>query len=124
LIPVKDRHILMSLNPNYKKIKAWSNNVNVNGFYVYTDDVIESSSTFHARSFNPRTGSNEDAATGVAAAALASHYARKSKFNGDVMIEQGDCMHQASRLMITIAEDKLKIGGYAVINMPLGSYDH
>jgi trans-2,3-dihydro-3-hydroxyanthranilate isomerase len=114
IVPVQSRDVLMSLSPNFNAILVWSSASKVNGLYVYTDDVVESSSNFHARSFNPLSGNNEDAATGVAAAALASVYANAKDIAGDIVIEQGDCINRASRLTITVEGNKLKIGGYSV----------
>ena len=69
LIPVSSTDTLANLNPNYLEIEKWSITNKVNGIYVYSADE-ERADNFIARGFNPLTGHNEDAATGVAAAAL------------------------------------------------------
>jgi len=69
LVPVVSSVILESLSPDYDAITVWSIASEINGMYVYVRDA--ESSDFIARGFNPKTGHNEDAATGVAAGALA-----------------------------------------------------
>lgn len=70
LMPIASVEILAKLTPNYSEIGKWSIRNKVNGIYAYSCDEHEPDS-FQARGFNPLTGHNEDAATGVAAAALA-----------------------------------------------------
>lgn len=67
LIPLSSCNLLAELKPNLDLIKAWSIEHQVNGLYVYAPLSMK---RFYARGFNPRTGHAEDAATGVAAAAL------------------------------------------------------
>lgn len=70
LIPISSTDILANLTPNYPEIERWSIKNKVNGVYAYSVEQHELDS-FQARGLNPLTGHNEDAATGVAAAALA-----------------------------------------------------
>jgi len=67
LVPVSSPALLTQIHPCFDKIKQWSESSGVNGIYAYSQ---MGSSTFIARGFNPKGGHNEDAATGVAAAAL------------------------------------------------------
>lgn len=67
LIPVISSSTLNNLKPNFSFIEEWSIRNNINGIYVYAQDA---NLQYTARGFNPKTGHNEDAATGVAAAAL------------------------------------------------------
>lgn len=95
LIPLRSLKLLMNLQPNYQLIKKWSIENNVNGLYVYTKETYSDSSSFHARGFNPKTGHNEDAATGVAAAALASALKK------DIKVEQGYAISNPCLIIVT-----------------------
>lgn len=69
-VPLKSFELLDVLKPNFDWIAEWSKKNTVNGLYVYTKDVSNNDFNFCARGFNPKAGHQEDAATGVAAAAL------------------------------------------------------
>lgn len=71
LIPLISYNALAMLMPNFDLIKEWSVANRINGLYVYTPDLHQNVYNFYARGFNPKGGHNEDAATGVAAGALA-----------------------------------------------------
>ncbi len=85
LIPIASAEMLEKLSPNYSEIEKWSIKNKVNGIYAYSRDV-NALNSFQARGFNPITGHNEDAATGVAAAALA--YALKKS----ITVKQGSAL--------------------------------
>ncbi|PHJ56855.1 hypothetical protein VF14_23995 [Nostoc linckia z18] len=113
LFPVKDIQVLFNLELQFSKITEWSKQNKVNGIYVYTKETLELNSNFHARSFNPMTGANEDAATGVAAAALAAAVANFKQSQHDFIIEQGDIINRPSRLYIS-TKPLITLGGFAV----------
>lgn len=56
LVPLNSLKCISELNPNYKLIKNWSVENNINGLYVYTTETTIDSADFHARGFNPKTG--------------------------------------------------------------------
>lgn len=108
LVPVKSFAILSALTPDFVRIKQWSLDNQINGLYVYAQ---ESSFPllFQARNFNPKTGQNEDAATGVAAAALAS-VLRK-----DLLVKQGQSLDKPSLIMVTYRRpEEIYVGGKAL----------
>ncbi|WP_168455460.1 PhzF family phenazine biosynthesis protein [Wolbachia endosymbiont of Ctenocephalides felis wCfeJ] len=119
LVPIISRQTLLTIKPDFLGITDWSIKNDVNGIYAYTSDTVDTGSHFHARSFNPNSGNDEDAATGVAAAALASVYSDETAKLSDVIIEQGDCIGKKSRIVVTVNEELLKIGGYAAIDGPI-----
>lgn len=110
-VPLKSREGLANLIPNFEKIKDWSLNQKVNGLYVYTNDVLESSSHLCARSFNPISGQKEDAATGVAVGALGPIMHDIYSFPKTIRIEQGDFLDTPCRLYASIEPTKVKVGG-------------
>lgn len=109
LVPLKSLTILTQLQPNLALIKDWSLQNKVAGIYCYTTDTYHSSADFHARAFNPQTGHKEDAATGVAAAALSS-VLQKS-----IVIEQGYFVNKPSQISVNYIDDKnIYVGGKMV----------
>lgn len=97
---------LLELKPNYELIKKWSIENKVNGLYVYTPETHLNSSNFHARGFNPKTGHNEDAATGVAATALSLALKR------NITVEQGYSINRPCCIVVTyIDANNILVGG-------------
>lgn len=93
------------MSPNYLEIEKWSIANKVNGIYAYSayDERVDS---FVARGFNPLTGHNEDAATGVAAAAL-SYQLKKS-----ITVKQGNMLGLACKINVCYAnQNSLWVSG-------------
>lgn len=113
LVPIKSLPALLSLKPNFEYIREWSIENKVNGLYVYTPETYRTlpdqkidTRYFHARAFNPKGGHNEDAATGVAAGALAAY------LKANLLIEQGYVMNRPSELIVFYKDDhEIWIGG-------------
>lgn len=95
LIPISSRDRLFDLNPNYLEIEKWSLANKVNGIYAYYHDAA--TDVFYARGFNPMTGHKEDAATGVAAAALSFQLAR------NIVIKQGQILGLPCKIYLRFA---------------------
>lgn len=106
IVPLNSLRLLSELQPNYELIKKWSIENKVNGIYVYTNETYLDSSDFHARGFNPKTGHNEDAATGVAAAALSLALQKNIK------VEQGYFIKRPCSIIVSyINPNKILVGG-------------
>lgn len=104
-VPLKSPKALAALQPNFDLIKQWSLENRINGLYVYTQESIEPL-LLQARAFNPKTGQNEDAATGVAAAALSL------VFKKNLIIKQGHFIDKPSCLIITYHDpEEIYVGG-------------
>lgn len=74
LVPVADIDVLNALSPNYSKLWSLCDEMAVSGVYAFA--AAPGALTFaHARQFPLRAGFPEDAATGVAAGALAAYLA-------------------------------------------------
>lgn len=110
LIPVISKTVLMNLHPDFSYIRAWSIKNNINGLYVYAQDT-DKTHHFYARAFNPKTGHHEDAATGVAAGALATCLDMKH-----ISIEQGELLGKPSVIHVTqIDEVTVLVGGKVLV---------
>ncbi len=106
LVPFLSMELLAELAPDFDRIKQWSIAHQVNGLYVYTADVPSAYFNFYARGFNPKGGHPEDAATGVAAAALA--YALKR----NITVGQGRFMNKPSQIVVSYESDQqIWVGG-------------
>lgn len=102
LIPLISPKILHSLKPNFDLIKRWSIENQVNGLYVYA----KQDNHFIARGFNPKGGHNEDAATGVAAAALSLAFERS------ITVHQRHALQKSCKLEVVYHNSQhLLIGG-------------
>lgn len=104
LIPISSRNKLDNLTPNYLEIKNWSLINKVNGIYAYCHDEV--ADIFYARNFNPMTGHNEDAATGVAAAALSLQLARS------IVVKQGQTVGLPCKIHVRFEnKNSIWVGG-------------
>jgi PhzF family phenazine biosynthesis protein len=108
LIPLKSFESLSILNPKFDLITEWSIKNSINGFYVYTKDIHRDDFNFYARGFNPKGGHHEDAATGVAAAAL-SLALKKS-----IVVGQGKFINRPSKIIVSYENpNNIWVGGNA-----------
>lgn len=103
LVPLKSYELLMALKPDFDLLKKWSIKSAVNGLYVYTP---KNQNHYDARGFNPKGGHPEDAATGVAAAALSL------SLQHDIVVEQGHVIKRPSQMMVSyIDAENIWVGG-------------
>jgi PhzF family phenazine biosynthesis protein len=107
LVPLEDSKVLDNLMPDYQALWELSEKLQVTGFYSFTRHPDKKNAQAEARQFPLRAGFPEDAATGVAAAALGAYlatYDRKCKTGQHVLrIAQGYAM-QAPSLIEAIVE--------------------
>jgi trans-2,3-dihydro-3-hydroxyanthranilate isomerase len=75
LVPLKDSMVLGGLKPDYEALWKLCDRLQVTGFYPFTRRTDKPQAQAEARQFPLRAGFPEDAATGVAAAALAAYLA-------------------------------------------------
>lgn len=109
LVPLKDSLVLDGLKPDYEALWELCDRLRVTGFYPFTRRTDKPQARAEARQFPLRAGFPEDAATGVAAAALAAYlaaYDRKYEAGEHLFrIAQGYAMGAPS-LIEAIAECK------------------
>lgn len=95
LIPLKSFEILSVLKPNFNLMAEWSKVNSINGLYVYTKDIMSNDLDFYARGFNPKGGHEEDAASGVAAAALSL------ALKQSIVVGQGKFINRPSKIIVS-----------------------
>jgi trans-2,3-dihydro-3-hydroxyanthranilate isomerase len=75
VIPLEDSKVLNSLTPDYEALWKLCDQFRVTGLYPFTRQTDKTNAQVEARQFPQRAGFPEDAATGVAAAALGAYLA-------------------------------------------------
>ncbi len=106
LIALKSRKALDALAPDFDMMKALCTTIGSTGLYPFAKGDMDG--LFHARQFPRSSGYPEDAATGIAASALAfgllnwGIVERASK----VVIRQGEAMGRASEIVVTFDDER------------------
>jgi PhzF family phenazine biosynthesis protein len=100
LIPMKSVNELHRLRPNFEKVREICEKVRSTGLYPFA--VGEKRGHFHARQFPSNSGYPEDAATGIAASALAFGLLTLGhvEIDDSVVVHQGEAMRFPSRIDI------------------------
>lgn len=75
LVPLENSKVLDALTPDYEALWEACENLHVTGFYPFTRQTDKANADAEARQFPLRAGFPEDAATGIAAAALGAYLA-------------------------------------------------
>lgn len=113
IIPVKSSKELASIKPNYHLISKISEELDLIGYYIFTNDTENEKTDVTSRMFGPRFGILEESGTGMAAGPLACYLfdilkIKKSRFK----IQQGKFMEVPSQSLIivdlNIEGDKIK----------------
>lgn len=113
LIEVRGAEVLARLRPRMDALKHLSGVAAVNGAYVYARQGDAGGVRLLARGFNPLGGVAEDAATGVAAAAL-GWLLRGELGRSTLVVEQGIELRHLNRIDVRLAGDRVRIGGRVI----------
>jgi PhzF family phenazine biosynthesis protein len=118
LIPLKSASQLNSLKPNFHLVKEFCERIGSTGLYPYALSDAENQ-VFDARQFPKSSGYNEDAATGIAAAALSYGLLKNGLVNDTekpLKVRQGWAMGCPSEIFVRFRQDGSGcwIGGTAV----------
>jgi PhzF family phenazine biosynthesis protein len=104
LLEVADTSTLYGLTPDLAGIAAWGRQHGVSGFYVWCRLDAD---TLEGRNFNHLDAKLEDAATGVAAGALAVALGQ------DLLVRQGRAVGQDCLIRARIEDGAILVGGAA-----------
>jgi PhzF family phenazine biosynthesis protein len=104
LVQMKGQTALDSLNPDLKAIVSWSREHGVAGVFAYCH---HNNDIYAGRNFNHLEPHLEDAATGVAAGALASVLER------NITLLQGDALGRPCLLLARYVDGSVQVGGRA-----------
>lgn len=103
LIPVKSREILKQVVPNSSLINSLSEEFDLIGYYVFTNETNDLKVDAASRMFAPRYGILEESGTGMAAGPLACYLFDISKTHkNSFRIQQGQYMEKPSPSLIFV----------------------
>jgi len=108
LVPIADAAILNAIAPNFSKIEHLCSALGSTGLYPYAA-VSAEQGLFEARQFPCSSGYPEDAATGVAATALASALLKGGRIAdpaAGITIFQGRAMGALSEIRVRLPRDE------------------
>ncbi len=106
VLGVKNAEYLTQLTPDFKAIESVSENLDLIGYYIFTQEASMLERDAAARMLAPRYGINEEAATGMAAGPLACYlYDEMAIKKNRFYIEQGAMMQPASPSIIDVNLD-------------------
>jgi PhzF family phenazine biosynthesis protein len=122
ILGVSNSQILANLKLDFDAIKSISEELDLIGYYIYTDETYDSINDASTRMFFPRFGVNEEAATGMAAGPLASYLYDVTKVKKErFKIEQGYFMPNPSPSKIII---DLNIENQQITSLMAGGKAH
>ena len=115
LVPLQSTMILNSLSPDFDQVKEICMEIGSTGLYPYCRS--EQDTMFHARQFPRSAGYPEDAATGIAASALAGVLKQTGVINSHrrITVLQGEAMGNPSRLDVDFEESTEGGTGYWIL---------
>lgn len=102
IIPVKTEAVLKQIKPNFGEIKLLSEQFNLIGYYVFTNNIDNKDIDATARMFAPLYGINEESATGMAGGPLACYLYDNGIDKTSISIEQGKFMNKPSVSLIKV----------------------
>lgn len=113
LVPLRSRQQLDTLQPDYARMRETCDAINSTGLYPFA--VLDpATGRLAARQFPRSSGYPEDAATGIAAAALAWAAHKLGITPASVMtVRQGEAMGRPSEITVTLAEKHCWLSGRA-----------
>jgi len=111
---------LLSLEPDFERLRRLSEGLDVGGLHVFTTDTVEAPSTAHCRNFAPRLGIDEEAATGTSNGALACLLFRQGRLDAarlnNLVFEQGYSLKRPSEILARLSPDRVEVGGRAKVS--------
>lgn len=125
LIGIKSQRTLDSLKPDLDTLAKLSEEINCNGYFVFTFDTNEEDILTKGRMFAPAIGINEDPVTGNANGPLGAYLVQHKLVNTNGKYfsfkgKQGEAINRAGivEVEVDIENDlpvKVKVGGFAGI---------
>ena len=117
LIPVVDTEALDALRPDFSRVEEVCRALDSTGLYPWATSAADDT-VFVARQFPRSSGYPEDAATGIAAAALAfglrEHGLVAARHGESITVRQGRAMGRPSRISLRYSDDHgIWLGGTA-----------
>lgn len=113
LVPLRSIDVLDSLRPDFARIETLCDVIGSTGLYPFAP-VDPDAGVFSARQFPRSSGYPEDAATGIAAAALAwSAWELDLISTPRIVVRQGEAMGRPSQITVEREDDRCWLSGRA-----------
>ena len=124
IVPLHERAVLDTLQPDFETLWSLCDTYATTGFYPFTTAGGDPGTHAWTRQFPKRAGYNEDPATGVAACALGAYFVQYALFGGkdegwhNLKIEQGHAMGRPSIIKVGVCVEHecivaTRMSGYA-----------
>lgn len=111
IIPIKSKEILMSIQPDFEKVKTVSKQFDTIGYHLFC--IGEGNITAYCRNLAPRFDIDEEAATGSANGALACYLDKQNMITStqaqNLVFRQGDSMNIPSQINVTLKKNNQSI---------------
>lgn len=123
IFPVKSLNILKKIQPDFEKLKTYTDNLNIVGLHAFTFETENPGSTASTRNFGPSVGIDEESATGTSNGALCAYIIKHQLMDLtnplQISCEQGYYMDNPSEIICkgSIANNTMtiKVGGTGTI---------
>lgn len=123
IFPVKSLDALKKITPDFEKLKAYTDNLNIVGLHAFTFEAESPNSTVATRNFGPSVGIDEESATGTSNGALCAYILKHKLISFsdalEISCEQGYYMNNPSEILCKGFIDNntitIKVGGTGAI---------
>lgn len=123
IFPVKSLDVLKKITPNFKRLKAYTDALDIVGLHAFTLETEHPDSTVATRNFGPSVGIDEESATGTSNGALCAYLIKHNIINFshsiEISCEQGYYMNNPSEILCkgSVCNNTMviKVGGIATI---------
>ena len=121
IVPIDTLEHLLAINPDFEKLKRFSEKNNIGGIHVFTLETVNKKAVAYGRNFAPIYGINEESATGVSNGALGAYLFKNNQIilNTQYIFEQGYSMDQPSEIYVKLENKndlQVKVGGRVIID--------
>jgi len=107
MIPIRNRTILDSIQPDFEKVTSVSKNDHVIGYHLFTKDTLSRFDIACCHNLAPLYGIPEEAATGTSSGALACYLMNNGMLNKEstdcLVFEQGYSLGRPSEIIVSLS---------------------
>ena len=119
IFPVNSLTTLKKIKPDFEKLKAYTDNLNIVGLHAFTLETENEDSSVATRNFGPSVGIDEESATGTSNGALCAYIMKHNLMDFSTTLqlscEQGYYMNNPSEILcqgfISKNSISIKVGG-------------
>jgi predicted PhzF superfamily epimerase YddE/YHI9 len=119
LVPVNFLQHLSGATPSVGELADLLDTAGLSRVFAFTFDTLDAAADVHARVFDPTAAGSERAASGVGAAACATHLSAEAVFDGEregMTVECGRFVDRPGRIRTTVGPEP-EVGGSALTTL-------